>query len=121
MTEVVSIKKRNRNTLEENSRDLKNKRYVIENSCYLEGSKAKPVYSKNHIRNRHLIRANNLPDIEKINNELIESYGALLDQANLIGCKNIYNNRRHAIYYFFKLFGSPSKIEWKESNIVNNN
>ena len=66
MTEIVSIKKRNRNPLEEISRDLLNKRYVIVNSCYLEGYLAKPMYLKQQIRNRSLIWANNLTDIKKI-------------------------------------------------------
>jgi len=117
MTEVVIPKKRNRNPLEQNSRDLLNKRYIIENSCYLEGSKAYPIYSKEDVKKRNLIKANNLPDIKLINDRLTESYG--VDQTNLIGCKNIYNDRRHAIYYLFKLFGSPPELEWNESNVVN--
>jgi hypothetical protein len=37
---VTAVKKRNRNPLDDNWKDVQNKKYVITNSCYLEGSLA---------------------------------------------------------------------------------
>ena len=40
------------------------------------------------------------------------------EQKNLKDVPNIYLARQHAIFYLFKLFGSPERDTWRESRIV---
>ena len=117
-TEVKQKKRRRRDPLGTHYRDEVLDKYQITSSCYLDGSLAMttPSQARKEAQSFTLdeMRRKNrpVPPIPESEIELVA------EQKNLKDVPNIYLARQHAIFYLFKLFGSPERDTWRESRIV---
>ena len=96
-------KKRNRDSLTMNSRDLKYAKITLIQNCYLEGSKARLVLSKDQIITRKIINTEASMLSRNCGKEFV---------VNTIGksptlSPHLLKQRKAAMNYFFNLYGCP--------------
>ena len=114
-------KKRRRDPLGDNYKDDKMKRITKVTYCRLEGEyglktpsqeeKKDMSFTMSELR-KHDKRGRSNDD------PTVSSVVLLGHQENLKKVPNILDARRQAIFYLFKLYGSPPQQDWQECNIV---
>ena len=115
------VKKRNRNPLVDNYRDAMNKRYQTSTHSLLEGQYAlhAPSHAQREDKSITMSEVRGTRSHRGIISPVsINAVELSADPENIKKVPNIYQARRQGIYYLYKLYGSPPKDVWQESNIV---